>query len=420
MSLSGVAYGSSALGDYNNDGLIDILLTGSFTAKVYQNTGDAFSEDTDITLPGIMYATSVFFDYDNDGDLDILITGDTLSNYIAKVYRNTDGNFSEDTGITLIGVKDGSSTFGDYDNDGDLDILITGNSESGHIARLYRNTDGNFSEDTDVDLTGVNYSSSAFGDYDNDGDIDILITGESEGVKIARLYKNYIDISNLPPSEPTALNTVVTGQNVLLSWSAASDAETISSAGLNYNLRIGSTSGASDILAPMALPLSSGYRLIPERGMIQNLTATVNLPDGTYYWSVQAIDTAFAGSEFATEASFAIGSPEISIISNQSISEDTSIDSISFMITDTNASPCSLTITFDSSNTVLIPTENISYTCNSGYYTLTVNPELNQSGTSILTVMAMNPYGNTATSSFSLTVTEVNDAPQISSISDQS
>jgi hypothetical protein len=51
-------------------------------------------------------------------------------------------------------------------------------------------------------------------------------------------------------------------------------------------------------LSPMALPLSSGYRLISLRGNIQTLTATVkDLPDGTYYWGgIQAIDTAFAGS----------------------------------------------------------------------------------------------------------------------------
>ena len=310
--------------------------------------------------------------------------------------------------------------FGDYDNDGDLDILSDCNLGSNNNSVLYRNTGGIFSEELRCDIIGVKYGSSSFGDYDNDGDLDIFITGKIDNAYVSKLYRNNVGVTNTPPSQPTGLSVEIDGENALLSWSAGSDAETISAAGLNYNLRIGSTSGASDILAPMALPFSNGYRLIPEKGMIQNLTATVNLPEGTYYWSIQAIDTAFAGSEFATEASFVIGSPEISTISNHSISEDTSINAISFMISDTSAPPCSLTITFESSNTVLIPTENISYTCNSGYYTLTVNPELNQSGTSIITVMAMNPYGNTATTSFNLTVTEINDAPQISNIFDQS
>jgi hypothetical protein len=115
----------------------------------------------------------------------------------------------------------------------------------------------------------------------------------------------------------------------------------------------------------------------------------------------------------------AILPPEISSISNQNTAEDTTIDAISFMITDTNASYCSLTITFVSSNIALIPIENISYTCNSGAYTLTVDPAFNQSGTSMVTVMAESLSGLTATRSFSLTVTEINDTPQISSISNQ-
>ncbi|KPA10632.1 Na-Ca exchanger/integrin-beta4 domain protein, partial [Candidatus Magnetomorum sp. HK-1] len=79
----------------------------------------------------------------------------------------------------------------------------------------------------------------------------------------------------------------------------------------------------------------------------------------------------------------------------------------------------SITFTFDSSNTSLIPIENISYTCNSGNCTLNVNPASNQSGTSTITVMATVLSGVTATSSFNLTVTEINDSPQISNISNQ-
>jgi len=84
---------------------------------------------------------------------------------------------------------------------------------------------------------------------------------------------------NTAPSAPSSLTSMISGTSLQLSWSG-SDAETLSSAGLNYNLRIGSTSGGNDILAPMAYPLSNGYRMIPERGMFQNLTTTVNLPDG--------------------------------------------------------------------------------------------------------------------------------------------
>ena len=237
---------------------------------------------------------------------------------------------------------------------------MTGNTGSEKIARVYNNTGGSFSEATDINLTGVDYGKASFGDYDNDGDLDILITGDSNSGRIARIYRNNYNNSNASPAVPTALTAVVTGQTVLLSWSAASDAETITS-GLNYNLRIGSSSGGNDILSPMALPLSSGYRLIPERGMFQNLTATVKLPAGTYYWSVQSIDTAFAGSEFATETTFVVEPtpPSISSISSQSTIIDYPI-SIAFQLTDVDGG--NIGISASSSDLSLVSIENISFT----------------------------------------------------------
>ena len=70
-----------------------------------------------------------------------------------------------------------SVAWGDYDNDGDLDVLLTGPS-GGVASRVYRNNGGTFS-DIGAGLPGVSISSVAWGDYDNDGDLDILLTGSS-------------------------------------------------------------------------------------------------------------------------------------------------------------------------------------------------------------------------------------------------
>src|SRR6185503_12681952 len=85
------------------------------------------------------------------------------------------GAFS-DISAGLTGVYSSSVAWGDYDNDGDLDILLSGKSSTGYISRVYQNTSGTFS-DTSAGLTGVDSSSVAWGDYDNDGDVDILLTG---------------------------------------------------------------------------------------------------------------------------------------------------------------------------------------------------------------------------------------------------
>ena len=98
---------------------------------------------------------------------------------------------------------------------------------------------------------------------------------------------------------------VITNDDVILSWSASSDAET-PAAGLTYNLRMGTTPGGSDIVSPNAAP--NGFRLLPAMGNRQHtLSARIHFPlNQRLYWSVQAVDSAFAGSAFAPEQNLKI------------------------------------------------------------------------------------------------------------------
>ncbi|KPA14084.1 hypothetical protein MHK_005709, partial [Candidatus Magnetomorum sp. HK-1] len=184
-----------AFADYNHDGYLDFLLTGSKIdnskiSKLYRNTGTNFTEEIDLTA--VSGSSIAFFDYDNDGDLDILISGSDTSNVrIAKIYRNNNGTFSHDTGISLTGASDGAVACGDYDNDGDIDIVLTGDTNSTYISKLYRNTGGSFSQDTGINLPGVTGGSVVFGDYDNDGYLDLLLVGYiNSSTRISKLYRN--------------------------------------------------------------------------------------------------------------------------------------------------------------------------------------------------------------------------------------
>jgi hypothetical protein len=60
------------------------------------------------------------------------------------------------------------------------------------VAKVYRNDGGVFVDSGPADdaLTGVNYSSVAWGDYDNDGDLDILLTGSTGVGSVAKVYRN--------------------------------------------------------------------------------------------------------------------------------------------------------------------------------------------------------------------------------------
>ena len=85
-----------------------------------------------------------------NGYLDILLTGrNEAGNYISRIYHNNkDNTFTEQTLIFLTGVQNGSAAWGDYDNDGDLDILLSGLSDSGNVTKIYRNNNYNSKHNT--------------------------------------------------------------------------------------------------------------------------------------------------------------------------------------------------------------------------------------------------------------------------------
>ncbi|MBU0710527.1 VCBS repeat-containing protein, partial [bacterium] len=311
--LTGIEVGSVAWGDYDNDGDLDILLTGSssgYISKIYRNNSDdSFTEQTGISLTGVYNGSVAWGDYDNDGDLDILLTGWTGSTRVSKIYRNNgDNSFTEQTGISLTGVYMSSVAWGDYDNDGDLDILLTGASSSEWISKIYRNNgDDSFTEQTGISLIGIHIGSVAWGDYDNDGDLDILLTGQSgSSTYVSRIYRNNNLTPNSVPTAPSGLTTSVTDSNATFSWNKSTDTETPQN-GLTYNLYVSTTPGSCQVKSPMA-DISSGYRKVVQLGNMNHCNSYIlkSIPDGKYYWSVQAIDNAFAGSSWAAEDSFKI------------------------------------------------------------------------------------------------------------------
>ncbi|MGD8781553.1 MAG: FG-GAP-like repeat-containing protein, partial [Ignavibacteria bacterium] len=313
ISLTGVEQGSAEWGDYDNDGDLDILLTGysdsGLISKIYKNNGNDSFSNSGISLLAVWKSSARWGDYDCDGDLDILLTGWNSSwQKIIKIYKNNGNDSFEDITLLLDGVIRGSTAWGDYDNDGDLDILLTGNSGSGEISKIYKNNGNDSFSDSGISLTAVQRSSVAWGDYDNDGDLDILLTGGTSSYEASRIYKNNYTIANSIPNSPVNLSSSINGSTVTFSWDAATDNET-PSAGLTYNLRIGTTPGGDEIMAPMA-DASNGLRRIPVLGNTNHNTSwTIKdlSPGQRYYWSVQAIDNCFAGSEFSTEETFLYG-----------------------------------------------------------------------------------------------------------------
>ena len=306
--IIGLNYGDVDWGDYDNDGDLDIAITGDVNntrySRIYRNDTGTFT-DISAGLIDLIYSSVAWGDYDNDGDLDLLLTGWSTGLNYSKLYNNNSGVFSDING-PFVGIQHGCAEFADYDNDGDLDIIVCGKYGSTKVTNLYQNNSGTYSW-ISSGFPGVEYSSVGWADYDNDGDLDILISGVDVS-PITKIFTNNSTIANTPPSAPTNLiSTVDTITNsVTLSWDKSSDTQTAQN-GLTYNLYFGTSPAAIDFISPMS-NISTGFRKVVKFGNNGHSTSYVieNLDYDTYYWSVQAIDNAFAGSAFAVEDTFEI------------------------------------------------------------------------------------------------------------------
>lgn len=187
---------TAAWGDYNNDGLLDLYVTNSAGIKknyLYHNDGNnTFSKIIvgDHVNDANFSRNISWVDIDSDGDLDLFVTNENGQN--ENIYRN-DGvnNFTKLTNGALLndGGNTNSSSWADFDNDGDLDVFLA--NDFGFNS-LFKN-EGNFIftkilNDT-VAKTPARSFSSAWSDIDNDGDLDLFVTNSfATGTKLVNYF----------------------------------------------------------------------------------------------------------------------------------------------------------------------------------------------------------------------------------------
>lgn len=275
---------------------------------LYANENGSFTE-TELTNMGLSSGSVELGDYDSDGDLDILIMGyDDFVNPIAEIYRNDGNLFFTDINSGLSTVSMGRAAWGDYDNDGDLDVALTGKMAGCGVLTtdIFENQDNDNFNSTNYTLTDAESSYLSWADYDNDSDLDLLVCGDIyNGNPFAKIYRNDISLTNFIPNPPQNLNVTYTDDCALLSWSPGSDLQTPEE-GLMYNLRIGTEASDMDLCSPMSF-MDDGFRKLPINGntTLSNSWKVYGLVEGqTYYWSVQTIDNTFTGSTFSEEHSF--------------------------------------------------------------------------------------------------------------------
>lgn len=252
--LKGYGYSMGvAAADYDNDGFVDLFVSGYKVDHLYRNNGDGTFTDVTKKLPYDQngWSTSAgWFDYDRDGRLDLFVVrymdwdfesgsmfcgGPTTAlraychpdNFKGAanllLHQRADGSFedvSKSSGIVDASGKGLGVAFADFDNDGWTDVFVANDSVR---QSLYRNKGNGTFEDIAV-MSGAAYDEDGrtfagmgvdCADYDNDGYMDVFITTLSNE-KYA-LYRNNGDLSFT-----YATNTSGVGQITLLysGWGA--------------------------------------------------------------------------------------------------------------------------------------------------------------------------------------------------------
>lgn len=332
--------GELSASDYNGDGLIDL----NDGKNIYYNLGgNRFFRSPH---KGTVFST----DLTGNGLLDhIDFTNKQTDLYITK----SDGSMGEPkTLLKNQAVK--NVFFGDFDHDGDVDILFFINSSDYTLFQFYRNDGNGVFRAKDDNVDGL-YTAIACNDYDGDGLYEILAESDSDRqyclfkisskwgvskvdlpeyfdmaadldndgfmemlsknvVKEQGYYSkvgNYTLIEHVPGavkntrpekmSKPSAV-AFADANKLKLSWARGKDKET-SSCDLTYELRIGTAPGKGDIYHGNAN--ANGTRRVLSDGnmgrALSYMYDTGNLVEGKYYIAIQAVDASGLGGEWSDE-----------------------------------------------------------------------------------------------------------------------
>lgn len=310
--------------DYDLDGRMDVIVAGVSTLRglsvdVFRNVGGRFERDVPASgdLPGNQDGDVRFADLNNDGLPDVVVSG-SAGVYMALASRDAAGQIRYqvtrfDDMPALYGVR---LAIADITHNGYPDLVISGRENAGlgfndpvFFRMLVNNTDNTF---TTADpawtqgMSGMFRGAIELADATGNGSADLLISGRNDDAEYPLLHLNNLPQAypetipvNRPPSAPSRATMKVVDGVTYLTWDPAADDHT-PAPGLRYHVRV-SSSDINDNLVRAAALLPSGKNQFVHGGNAGSATV-YRLPDmpagQTYNWQVQAIDQSGLFSEF--------------------------------------------------------------------------------------------------------------------------
>lgn len=235
--------------DFDGDGDLDLYVVVAFSGNndnvLYRNDGG----DTFVRVTGVPVAQdtadtvcSSWADVDNDGDLDAYVTA--LGSRGGRLYERTGGSWvvNGSSGISGTATKGVGCAWGDYDRDGHLDLVIStifGQLGMATGNRLFHNLgDGTFAEvlGSPVSATGLHHNPT-WADFDGDGDLDLFFaSGPVGGLGPDHMYRNRLVETGVADFEAITTGVLATDQrdSQVLSWADADNDGDLDCYAINY------------------------------------------------------------------------------------------------------------------------------------------------------------------------------------------
>jgi len=339
-ALEGLSFLSFDLGDVDGDADYDLLFTGfgfdGYETILFENTGDLNGDlfvETNNNFIAVREGSASFIDIDGDGLLDVVFTGQSGDGDTFRVYKNT-GNIQNFAALEvgLPAIRKSNVDFGDFNEDGYYDILYSGTIQGeGRTTRLAEfNPSTRLFEDSEFDVSGYLDANVGFGDFDGDGDLDFVLSGEdanNDSGQIQQIADIFINVRDLATTPNSRISLAKEGNNsgigaptistarrrrieqnsyeVTVEWGGAKNKEGNPDSALTYELKVGTSKNGTEILSTVAN--SDGVRAIATTGNAEsNKSWKLNLPEGTYFAQVQAVDASYQGSAFSEIFEFAV------------------------------------------------------------------------------------------------------------------
>ena len=301
--------GTLAVGDFNNDGTPDVAIAGWIDTnriRVYANDGkgyfspiESMNKSFDDLLAGTQNGYIMCLDADNDGWLDLFVTGESHPQDWAKqaaLYKNNNGtSFTKISTPDFPGVKKSGADWCDLNGDGLIDFIYAGETDNGQATVVaYANGDGTFTANTEMIPGKRGGATVAIMDFNNNGKPDAAVMGYGDG-DLFELYNNLTSRGTYnAPAAPSSAVAEADGNKTIFSWETGN----ASDGAVRYNVYVKTKDGKLFTIVP-ADPATGKLKQGDVSAASTAKFYTLNVKkDDIAEWGVQAINGSKLASAF--------------------------------------------------------------------------------------------------------------------------